>query len=94
MTTLREGDKQIPVMARLRLNQRARLDDVNNLYVYPSMANKACLSVRSRAWTIVSEAKSSPGATSSAPSRSLQPREEGVLASEVMALARPKLLRR
>jgi multidrug efflux pump subunit AcrB len=34
VTTLREGDKQIPVMARLRMSERAQLADVQNLYVY------------------------------------------------------------
>src|ERR1700722_1707554 len=34
VTTLRDGDKQIPVVARLRSDERAKLDDVNNLYVY------------------------------------------------------------
>jgi multidrug efflux pump subunit AcrB len=36
MTTLREGDKQIPVIARLRMQERARLSDIQNLYVYSS----------------------------------------------------------
>ena len=36
VTTLREGDKQIPVVAQLRMEERARLDDINNLYVYSS----------------------------------------------------------
>ena len=34
VTTLREGDKQIPVVARLRLSEGANLDAVRNLYVY------------------------------------------------------------
>lgn len=34
MTQLREGDKQIPVITRLRLNERAELSDLHNLYVY------------------------------------------------------------
>ena len=34
VTTLREGDKQIPVVARLRMEERARLGDIRNLYVY------------------------------------------------------------
>jgi len=34
LTELREGDKQIPVVVRLRMNERAGLSDVNNLYVY------------------------------------------------------------
>jgi multidrug efflux pump subunit AcrB len=36
VTTLREGDKQIPVVARLRMEERAQLGDINNLYVYSS----------------------------------------------------------
>lgn len=34
--TLREGDKQIPVVARLRMEERAQLSDIQNLYVYSS----------------------------------------------------------
>jgi multidrug efflux pump subunit AcrB len=36
VTTLREGDKQIPVVARMRMEERAQLADVGNLYVYSS----------------------------------------------------------
>ena len=36
VTVLREGSKQIPVLARLRADERAQLDDINNLYVYSS----------------------------------------------------------
>ena len=35
LTTLRQGNLQIPVVARLRPDERARLTDVQNLYVYP-----------------------------------------------------------
>ncbi|MFN0088277.1 MAG: efflux RND transporter permease subunit [Blastocatellia bacterium] len=34
VTTLREGDKQIPVNVRMRREERARLSDLENLYVY------------------------------------------------------------
>ncbi len=34
VSVLREGSKQIPVVARLRADERAQLDDINNLYVY------------------------------------------------------------
>ena len=34
VTVLREGSKQIPVVARLRADERAQLDDIDNLYVY------------------------------------------------------------
>lgn len=36
VTTLREGNQQIPVIARLRAPERAQLSDVENLYVYSS----------------------------------------------------------
>jgi multidrug efflux pump subunit AcrB len=36
VSTLREGDRQIPIVARLRMEERARLADVRNLYVYSS----------------------------------------------------------
>jgi multidrug efflux pump subunit AcrB len=34
VATLREGDDQIPVVARLRMEERARLSDIQSLYVY------------------------------------------------------------
>lgn len=34
VTSLREGDKEIPVVARLRMEERAQLGDLKNLYVY------------------------------------------------------------
>lgn len=36
LTAFREGDKQIPVVARLRMNERTQLSDIQNLYVYSS----------------------------------------------------------
>ncbi|HSS76023.1 MAG TPA: efflux RND transporter permease subunit [Thermoanaerobaculia bacterium] len=36
VSTLREGDRQIPIVARLRMEERARLADIRNLYVYSS----------------------------------------------------------
>lgn len=36
VTVLQQGNKQIPVVARLRMGERARLSDVENLYVYSS----------------------------------------------------------
>jgi multidrug efflux pump subunit AcrB len=38
---LREGDTQIPIIARLRLEDRARLGDLDSLYVYPSQGGQA-----------------------------------------------------
>jgi multidrug efflux pump subunit AcrB len=36
VTTLRRGDEQIPVVTRLRMEDRAQLSDLQNLYVYSS----------------------------------------------------------
>jgi multidrug efflux pump subunit AcrB len=38
--TLREGDKQIPIKARLVMGERARLADLGNLYVYSSQGSQ------------------------------------------------------
>ena len=40
VTTLREGNQQIPVIARLRPQERAQLSDVQNLYVYSSQGSQ------------------------------------------------------
>jgi len=34
MTTFQEGNKEISVVARLKMNERAQLSDIENLYVY------------------------------------------------------------
>ena len=34
VSTLREGQKEIPIVTRLKIDDRARLSDVENLYVY------------------------------------------------------------
>lgn len=91
VTTLREGDKQIPVVARLRMNERARLDDVNNLYVYSLTGNSKVplrqvsqLDYSFRAEVIRRRNQFRTITVSAAP-------REGVLASEIMAQARPKI---
>ena len=40
LTELREGDERIPVIARLRMEERARLADLRNLYVYSSQSSR------------------------------------------------------
>lgn len=40
VTTLRDGDVQIPVLARLRMEERARLADLASLYVYSSQGSQ------------------------------------------------------
>jgi multidrug efflux pump subunit AcrB len=39
VAALQEGQKQIPVVARMRMDERARLSDIQNLYVYASQDN-------------------------------------------------------
>ncbi len=41
VTTLQDGDKNIPVVARLQMNERARLSDIQNLYVYSASSQDA-----------------------------------------------------
>ena len=36
VTALQEGQKQVPVVARLRMDERGQLSDIENLYVYAS----------------------------------------------------------
>ncbi len=40
VTTLRQGDKEIPVVAKLRMEERAQLGDLKNLYVYSSKSSQ------------------------------------------------------
>ncbi len=39
VTSLQDGDKNIPVVARLQMDERARLSDIQNLYVYGSQSS-------------------------------------------------------
>jgi multidrug efflux pump subunit AcrB len=40
VTVLREGDKQIPIVARMQMDERAQLSDVQNLYVYSTQGSQ------------------------------------------------------
>lgn len=40
VTSLREGDKQIPVAARLRMEERSQLADIKNLYVFSTQGTQ------------------------------------------------------
>lgn len=40
VASLREGDERIPVVARLRMEERAQLGDIQNLYVYSSQSSR------------------------------------------------------
>jgi multidrug efflux pump subunit AcrB len=39
VSALQEGQKQIPVVARLRMDERSQLSDIQNMYVYGSQDN-------------------------------------------------------
>lgn len=41
LASLKEGDKNIPIVAKLRLEQRSQVEDLENLYVYSSKAGIA-----------------------------------------------------
>jgi multidrug efflux pump subunit AcrB len=88
---LREGDKQIPVLARLRMSERARLSDIQNLYVY-SQSSKQKVPLR----------QISSVSYAIAPQKIMRRNQfrtvivscfpvSGVLASQVMNTARPRL---
>lgn len=40
VSTLREGDRQIPIVARLRMDERAGLNDLRNLYVHSQQSTQ------------------------------------------------------
>ncbi len=91
VTVLREGDKQIPVVARLRPNERAQLDDVQNLYVYSSSSTqKISLGQVSRIDYSLQDEVIRRRNQFRTITVSASP-QEGVLASEVMKQAQPEL---
>jgi multidrug efflux pump subunit AcrB len=91
ITSLREGDRQIPVVAQLRMEERARLDDINNLYVYSSSGTQRVplRQVSSVSYQMQTEKLRRRNQFRTI-TVSCSP-VEGVLASEVMAVARPRL---
>jgi multidrug efflux pump subunit AcrB len=91
VTTLREGDKQIPVVARLRMEERAQLGDLRNLYVYAGEGTQKVLlrQVASTEYGMQTEKIRSRNQFRTITISTLP--AEGRLASEVMSRARPKL---
>ena len=91
VTSLTEGDKQIPVVAQLKMQERARLDDINNLYVYSSSGTQRVplRQVSSVSYQMQTEKMRRRNQFRTI-TVSCSP-VEGVLASEVMKAARPKL---
>jgi multidrug efflux pump subunit AcrB len=92
VTSLREGDKQIPVVARLKMEERAQLGDLRNLYVYSASGKqKIHLSqVASTEYGMQTEKMRARNQFRTITVAAMP--AEGRLASEVMKAARPKLL--
>ena len=91
VTTLRRGDEQIPVVTRLRMEERATLSDIQNLYVYDSQSgNRIPLlgisSIKNELQTLRIR-RLEQFRTISVQSFT----KSGVLASEVFSAAAPKL---
>ena len=91
LTTLREGDQQIPIVARLRSTEIGGLEDLNNLYVASKTGRQkvpirqvASFDYSFRSEVIRRRNQARTITVSGAPQR-------GVLASEVMTAARPAL---
>jgi multidrug efflux pump subunit AcrB len=91
VTTLLEGDRQIPVVARLRSREISGLDEMNNLYVSSRNGREkiplrqvASLDYNYRSEVIRRRNQARTITVSAAP-------REGVLSSEVMEAARPQL---
>ncbi len=91
VTTLREGDKQIPVVPRLRIGERAQLSDVQNLYVYASQGSQK---VPLRSISTIEHSLDTERIIRLEHFRTISVRcfpIAGKLASEVLAAARPQL---
>jgi multidrug efflux pump subunit AcrB len=91
VTVLREGDKQIPIVARLRMEERAQLADVQNLYVYSMQGDqKAPLSqVSSVEYGMQNEKIRRRNQFRTITVSCMA--EAGHVASEIMTAARPQL---
>ncbi len=89
---LREGDKQIAVMARLRMQERARLSDVQDMYVYSTTGKQKVplRQVSSIDYGVVPQriCRRNQFRTITVSGFPVP----GVLASQVMNTARPKLM--
>jgi multidrug efflux pump subunit AcrB len=91
VTTLREGDKQIPVVARLRMEERSQLGDLKNLYVYAGQGTQKVhlRQVSSTEYGMQTEKLRSRNQFRTITVSAMP--AEGKLASEVMAAARERL---
>ena len=91
VTSLREGDKEIPVVARLRMEERSQLGDLKNLYVY---SNQGTQKIHLRQLASTEYGMQTEKMRSRNQFRTITVSAmpaEGRLPSEVMAAARPGL---
>jgi multidrug efflux pump len=91
LSTLREGDKQIPIVARLRSDQISGLNDITNLYIYSKggkqkvpLRQVAAMDYSFRSEVIRRRNQFRTITVSAAPT-------PGILSSEIMTVARPAL---
>ncbi len=92
VTALQEGQKQIPVVARLRMDERSRLSDIQNLYVYSSQSNTK---IPLRQISNIEHDLATGRIVRLEQFRTVNIRSfpaEGHLSSEVLKIAMPKLL--
>lgn len=91
--TLRDGDRQIPIVARLRMEERSQLADLGNLYVYSTVSgHKVPLRQVSTLSTTMQPAKLTRRNQFRAVTVSAYP-TAGHLPSEVMKAIKPALAR-
>jgi multidrug efflux pump subunit AcrB len=91
LTNMHEGDRTIPVVGRLRMEERARLGDLRNLYVYSTQGTEkvplrqiASMSTGMRPERIMRRNQFRTITVGAFP-------RSGVLSSEVMAASKPAL---
>jgi multidrug efflux pump subunit AcrB len=91
VTALREGNLQIPVLARLRMQERAQLSDIENLYVYSASGEqKVPLSAVSSVRTALKTQRIRRQDHFRTIGVHAWP-QPGVLTSEILAQAEPRL---
>jgi multidrug efflux pump subunit AcrB len=88
---LREGDEQIPVVARLRMDERSQLSDIRSLYVYSGQGSQKVplQSISSIAYEMQTEKLQRRNQFRTMTVSAFS--EAGVLSSEVLAVAMPQL---
>jgi multidrug efflux pump subunit AcrB len=91
MTTLQEGNSAIPVVARLKMEERAQLSDIANLYVYAAQGSSKIPLVQV---SQIEHSMDTERITRLDHFRTIAVRcfpTRGVLSSEVLAAAMPKI---